>query len=67
MTTTRPAVLQRGSVRFTEITSRGNHLIMDAGWRETLPYAVFNLNGHIIARCDSLAVAQWILGALEGE
>ncbi len=67
MTTTEPTVLYKGHVRFVEVAMRGNHIIMDAGPREPLPYGVFSTDGRLLARCESRVLADYLLSCLEGD
>ncbi len=72
--TTKPIVIYRRLVRFTEVARKGEHLIVDAGPREPLPYAVvaFEISGsdihsHFLARCESRELADCLLSCLEAD
>ena len=67
MTNTDPAVLYKGHVRFVEIASRGNHIIMDAGPREPLPYGLFSTTGLLLARVESRVLADYLLDCHEAD
>ncbi len=67
MTTNEPAIIWRGHVRFVEVAARGDHLIMDAGPREPLPYGLFSTDCRLLARVESRVLADYLLSCLEAD